>query len=133
MYHSTAIFSGLASLGLAAMIYYCTILSRPGGMARSEMLTMILMSLLVGIYPLAIISSVMALVSLVAGGVSLQSLMAGGLDLLSLGLVLVTFGVLRALVRASYRGHSSPTGVTPLEPRPHHSNSGKHRPMKLAA
>lgn len=118
MQHTAALVSSLASLGLIAAIYYCNILSRPGSWFRGDMLAMILLSLLTGIFPLAAGTSLIGLWQATHGGFSLAALGAAGVDLVSLGLVVASVALFAALVRATYRGHTAPTSITPLSPRP---------------
>ena len=68
MHHAAALLSSLASLGLVCAIYACNILSRPGSPWRSEILAMILLALLTGIFPLAATASLVGLWDVLTGG-----------------------------------------------------------------
>lgn len=132
MYHSVALAASLASLGLICAIYYCNILARPSSWLRSEMLAMILLSVLTGLFPLAVTASIAGFSRALSDGISVMALISGGADLAAVAAILASVWVFRALVKATYRNQVGPNNITPLTPRP--VDSGR-RPgnMKLAA
>lgn len=116
MEHTVALVASLASLGLVCAIYYCNILARPGSWLRGDMLAMILLSLLTGLFPLALAAGLAGLLNALSGGISAAAVLSAGADLTGLGAVLATVVVFRALVRATYRKQPVTTNVTPLTP-----------------
>lgn len=102
---------------LTASIYYCNILSRPQSWLRSEMLAMILLSLLVGLILLPLAGSVLVLIALVQAIPVAFHITDVALAALAVGGLVATVMVFRALVIATYRVERAPTGVTPLSPR----------------
>ncbi|SNT27028.1 hypothetical protein [Tropicimonas sediminicola] len=118
MHHAAILAASLGSLGLVCAIYYCNILSSPGSRLRGEMLAMILLSLLVGFFPLGLVGSVIGLANVLTGGFSLAVVLSAGADLVSLGAALATLVVFRALLKATNRRTHAPDNVTPLSPRP---------------
>lgn len=132
MLHTAALAASLTSLGLVCAIYFCNILSRPGSWFRGEMLAMILLSLLTGLFPLAFAASLAGLLGALTGGVTLAAFLSAGIDLVSVGAVIATMIMFRALVKATYRTASGPGTITPLTPRPPQAGSAS-RPLKKAA
>jgi hypothetical protein len=132
MHHSAAIFASLASLGLVCAIYYCNILSQAQSPARSEVLGMIMLALLTGLFPIAVGSALVGLWETVTSGFSLTALFASGVDLVSIGAIFATMVVFRMLVKATYRNMADPNNVTPLTPKPANLTSRPRR-MKRAA
>ncbi|TFL16012.1 hypothetical protein [Jannaschia formosa] len=118
MLHSVAIASSLVCLGLVCAIYYCNIYSRPGGWLRSETVAMILLALLTGLFPLALVAPLIGLWGALTAGVSMTALLAAGTDLASLAVVIVTIAVFRSLVKATHRNIGESASVTPFTPRP---------------
>lgn len=118
MLHSAAISSSLIALGLTCAIYFCNILSSQKSWLRSELIQMILLAVLTGVFPLALAATAAAMWQILSGGISLQALMSAGLDLVSLGAVIATVMVFMATLRATPRVPVKPTNVTPLKPRP---------------
>ncbi|SMX43099.1 hypothetical protein [Maliponia aquimaris] len=118
MLHSAALSSSLLALGLTCAIYYCNILSPQKSWLRSEMIEMILLSVLTGVFPLAASATAAAMWQVVSGGLSLQALLSAGFDLGSLAAVVATVMIFVATVRATPRTAVKPNNVTPLKPRP---------------
>jgi hypothetical protein len=94
-----ALVSSLACLALVAAIYSCNILSAPRSWLRGEMLAMILLSLLVSVFPIALAAT---------GVVAWQVFAGSGETSIAIGLIVVpisaaavaaTILVFRALVR----------------------------------
>jgi cation transporter-like permease len=131
MHHAAAIAASLASLGLVCAIYYCNILARPSSWLRSEMLAMILLSLLTGLFPLAVTAAIAGLWQALTGGISVIALVSAGADLAAVAAILASIWVFRALVEATYRIRVGPDNVTPLSPKPVNRNGGS--PQRIAA
>lgn len=129
MHHSVALAASLASLALICAIYYCNILSRPSSWLRSEMLAMILLSLLTGLFPLAVTAAIAGLWQALTGGPSVIALVSAGADLAAVAAIMVGVWVFRALVRATYRNRVEPDNVTPLSPKPVNRNGAPSRRM----
>ena len=128
MHHTAAIIASLASLGLVCIIYYANILSGPRHPLRSEMLGMILLALLTGLFPLAVVAALIGLSAALTGGISFAAVLAAGTDLLAILAILATGLVFRALVKATYRdAQGVPRVATPPAP----ANAG--RPPRKAA
>ena len=119
MHHTVALAASLASLGLICAIYYCNIRARPTSWLRGDMLAMILLSLLTGIFPLAVGASAAGLWLALTGGVSLVGLISAGADLAAVAVIAACIVVFGALVKATYRSKEDPNNVTPLSPKPH--------------
>ena len=115
MHHAAAILSSLGSLGLVCAIYACNILSRPGSPWRSEILAMILLALLTGIFPLAATASLVGLWEVLTGGLTVTALLAAGADLAAVAACVAAIWVFRALVRETYRA-PMPTGAAVPDP-----------------
>ena len=115
MHHAAAILSSLGSLGLVCAIYACNILSRPGSPWRSDILAMILLALLTGIFPLAATASLVGLWDVLTGGLTIAALVAAGADLVAVAACLAAIWVFRALVRETYRA-PAPTGTAVPDP-----------------
>ncbi|MGP1354957.1 hypothetical protein [Roseicyclus sp.] len=113
-----ALVSSLACLALVAAIYSCNILSAPRSRLRGEMLAMILLSLLVSVFPIALAATGVVAWQVVAGSGETSIVVAAIVLPVSAAAVAATILVFRALVRATYRGSSVPTNVTPLAPQP---------------
>lgn len=118
MLHSAAFASSLIALGLTCAIYYCNILSPQKSLLRSELLQMVLLSILTGVFPLAVAATAAAMWLIVSGGLSLQALMSASFDLVSLGAVVATVMVFIATLKATPQVPVKPHNVTPLKPRP---------------
>lgn len=118
MHHTVALASSLASLGLICAIYYCNIFARPSSWLRSEMLAMILLSVLTGLFPLAVTAAIAGLWQALTGGLSVIALISAGADLAAVAAIVVCVWVFRALVKATYRVKVEPNNVTPLSPKP---------------
>lgn len=116
MLHTASLVASLASLGLICAIYYCNLMSHPKSWLRSEMLAMVLLSLLVGIFPMALFGAPIALWQALTGGAVLERILSAGVDLVSIGAVLATLVVFRALVKGTYRTGRGPGNVTTLSP-----------------
>lgn len=125
--------AGLASLGLICAIYYCNILAPARSWLRSEMVAMILLSLLVGLFPLALGASVYDLWAAQAGGLSLSWLEQSGLNLAGLAASLATLMVLRATLKATWRNQGTGENVTPFPTRPVSPSPVAPRGLKKAA
>ncbi len=93
----------LACLGLCLAIYGCNLLSRPGSWLRSEMLAMILLSLLVGLYPIAAAGSLFVLLGVGAGPIEPATPAGPALGLLAAAAAVATAEVFRRLVSAGFR------------------------------
>lgn len=126
MHHTVALAASLASLGLLCAIYYCNILSSPSSPLRSEMLAMILLAVLTGMFPLALTATIMGLWQALTGGVSIRALVYAGADLAAVAALLAFVWLFRALVRATYRGRTSSGQQTPPAPRQVNSNGAPH-------
>lgn len=103
MHHTAAVIASVTSLGLICMIYYCNILSPKGSWFRNDIIAMILLALLTGLFPLAVTASLFGLWKVVAGGLSLNAILSAGADMLSIGAIVLGVWVFRALVTATYR------------------------------
>ena len=90
MNHLTAFAASLTSLGLMSAIYYCNILSPQRSWLRSEVLGMILLSLLTGLMPIALVASTLGLWRAFAGGVSMPAAVSAGFDLAGIVAVVAT-------------------------------------------
>ena len=97
MGHYTSFLASLSSLVLMAAVYYCNYLSDKGSWLRSEMLQMILLSLLTGIFCLAVPATVLGVVGVLTGGLSLATLTGSGLEIASIAMMGLTQGNLSAL------------------------------------
>lgn len=117
MLHSAALSSSLTALGLTCAIYYCNVQSPQKSWLRSEMIGMILLAVLTGVFPLAASATAAAMWQVVSGGLSLQSLLSAGFDIGSLAAVVATVMIFAATVRATPRTPVRPNNVTPLKPR----------------
>lgn len=121
MFLIATIATSLVSLALVSAIYYCNIRARPGSWLRGDMLAMILLAMLTGLYPPAAAATVVSLWKTVSGEFGLDAVLSAGVELASLAAVIATALVFRALVKATYRARRAPTTltpVTPLTPRP---------------
>lgn len=118
MHNTVAIAASLASLGLICAIYYANILARPNSPMRSEMLAMIFLSVLTGLFPLAVTATIVTLWQALTGGVSVVALLSAGADLVAVAAILASVWVFRALVKATYRTKAAPDTTTPLSPKP---------------
>lgn len=119
MHPHAALFVSLTSLALVSAIYYCNILSRTRSWLRSNMLAMILLSLLTGLLPLAIAAPAFLAWKLVTEGAGAEVLMTAAVELVSLATLIATGFVFRALVIATYRRRRAPTTATPRMELPH--------------
>ncbi len=110
--------ASVLSLALTATIYACNIRSHPTSPWRSDMLAMIVLALLTGILPIAVAGtgvlgwSLVSAASLGGAAITLGAIAA------SAALLVATFLVFRATVRATPRAAVLPPNVTPLTPRP---------------
>lgn len=128
--------ASLACLLLAASIFHCNIRSGARSWLRSDMLAMILLSLLVGLSPLPLAGAVMVPLTLLAvpseiGAVDLMLL------LVAWGAIAATAAIFRALIVATYRRETRATGLAPLPPRapqsPQRPTGGRPAPARRAA
>lgn len=103
MHHTVAIVSSLISLGLACALYACNVLTRPGSWLRNDMLAATFLSLLTGLFPLAVAATVAGLWQALTGGISLVAVLSAGADLVAVGAILTTTFVFRAVVKATHR------------------------------
>lgn len=113
MHHTVAIVSSLTSLGLACALYVCNVLTRPGSWLRSDMLAATFLSLLTGLFPLAIAATAVGLWQALTGGISLVAMLSAGADLVAVGAILTTAFVFRAIVNARHREVATLKGATP--------------------
>lgn len=111
MHHTVALLASLTSLGLVCAIYFCNITSRPQSWLRSEMLTMILLSLFTGVFPIAIFGAMAGIWSVISGGLSLAAVLGAGADLLAIAAIGATFVIFRATARASYHAYKNTANV----------------------
>lgn len=118
MLHTATLVASITALVCAMALYSIQLRPRHGGGDLSEFCGSLLLALLTGLMPMAIAGCLVGLWSVFRGGASLSALMSGGLDLVSLAGVVATGLVLRALVKATYRGGATPGKVTPFTPRP---------------
>ena len=105
-------------LGLTGAIYYVHHHARPGSWLKSELVSMVLLSVAVGIAPLAMFGPFVGLADTFAGGITASGFATAGMDLLSLALTAAAFLVYRALVRDAAKTWHGPANVTPFTPRP---------------
>ena len=131
MLHTAALIASVASLAIVCAIYYCNVLSGPGSWFRSELPAMILLSLLTGIFPAALVGGIVGLWGIAAGG-GANALLSAGADLVALACVAAAALVFRAIVRATYRSGHGPNNVTPLVPRPPAPPQGRVPARKAA-
>ena len=110
--------ASLGSLGLVCAIFYCNIIARPNSWLGSEMLAMILLSLLVEVYPVGLFGPVVGLWNVGTAGLSAASVVSAGADILGLCAAVATAVVFRSLVKATNRKERGPGNITPLSPRP---------------
>ena len=103
MIHTAALASGLASLGVVLALYACHVMSPRGSWVRGEVPQSILLSLLTGLFPLALGTSLTGLWLAVSEGLALSSVLEAGTDLVSLGAVLATIAMLRITLVAKAR------------------------------
>ena len=129
MHHTVALAASLASLGLICAIYYYNILARPSSWLRSEMLAMILLSVLPGIFPLAVTAAIAGLWQALTGSLSVIALVSAGVDLAAVAAIMASAWVFRALVKATYRNKVEPDNVTPLSPKPVNRNGAPSQRM----
>ncbi|THD71799.1 hypothetical protein E7681_16940 [Thalassobius vesicularis] len=129
MHNTVAIAASLASLGLICAIYYSNILARPNSPMRSEMLAMIFLSVLTGLFPLAVTATISALWQALTGGISVGAVISAGADLVAVAAILASVWVFRALVKATYRTKSTPDTTNPLSPKPVNLNGAPARKM----
>jgi len=121
MIHAAAFFSSLASLVLIFAIHACNNLVPRGSWLRAEVVTAILLSLLTGLYPIAVTAALTGLWQGVAGSLSggaALSPAAIGADLASLAAVIATALVFRHTLKAGAVRRRASDNVTPLTPRP---------------
>lgn len=132
MGHYTSFFASLASLTLMAVVYYCNYLSGKDSWLRSETLQMVLLSLLTGIFCLAVPATVIGIVQVATGGISLATVTNSGLEIGSIVMILATAAIFRKAVKRTNHSSSTPHNVTPLTPRPVAPNSGRGGMRKAA-
>lgn len=132
MHQTVTILASIGSLVLICAIYYINVMSSPHSWLRKEIATMVPLAFLVGIYPLALVGSIVQLSGVLNAGLSMNAVMLAGTDLLALALSLATIMVFRSLVKTTGRNAATPDNVTPLTPRPVHRGPTL-RPMKKAA
>lgn len=133
MHHTAALIASLASLALICAIYYCNRRAAETSWLKSDVLASVLLSLLVGLFPIALFAPFVGLWQLLQGGLSAGSAMTASGDILSLGACVLTAWLFRALVRARADSWRSPTNVTPLTPRPAGPATPTHSRLKKAA
>ena len=81
MLHTIALGAAIVSLGLLSAIYFCNFMSRPTSALRSEVVSMILISLLTGIFTLAVTATLVGFWFSLSGGVSMAALLDAGTDI----------------------------------------------------
>lgn len=118
MLHTAALFTGLASLALISLLYAIELHAPKHSALRDDSVLMIVVSLLIGAFTMAVAECLVGLRPLMAGGLSLETAVAAGSELVALAGVLLTMVVFRALVVAIRRRRVVPDNVTPLTPRP---------------
>jgi hypothetical protein len=130
MHHTAAVFASVTSLGLICMIYYCNILSPKGSWLRNDVIATILLSLLTGLFPLAVVASLFGLWKVAAGGLSPTAILAAGADMLAIGAIVTAYCVSRALVKATYRTR---TGLGPVLSAAHYPSDTSNTPLSRTA
>ncbi|MHA6346605.1 hypothetical protein [Roseivivax sp. CAU 1761] len=118
MIHTAALFASIASFGLICAIYFCNFMAPRGSWLRTEMLASILLSLLTGLFPLALAASLVGLWTALTGGVSLGAILSAGTDLVSIATVIATGLVFRRAVKATYGRPVEPDNVAPFPAPP---------------
>lgn len=106
--------ASLACLALMASIYYCNLLSGPKSWLRADILAMLLLSLLVGIFPAGAVGTVMVLIDTIAGLPQSLAISSLFLEMISIVALIGTVVLFRGLLRSIYGVVVEPTGVTPL-------------------
>ena len=133
MLHTIALGAAIVSLGLLSAIYFCNFMSRPTSALRSEVVSMILIALLTGIFTLAVTATLVGFWFSLSGGVSMAALLGAGTDIAAAAVVVACGLVFRAIVRRTYRTDSASATVTPLTPRPVNANGAPTRRRRMAA
>ncbi|MDF0603424.1 hypothetical protein P1J78_22080 [Psychromarinibacter sp. C21-152] len=129
MIHAAALFSSLASLGLICLIYACNVLAPRDSWLRAEWLASILLSLLTGLFPLALAASLTGLWGAISEGITLGAILSASADLTSLAATIATVVVFRAILKANAASRANPDNITPRPTKPHVAS----RVMKKAA
>lgn len=132
MGHYTSFLASLASLVLMAAVYYCNYISSENSWLRSGTLQMILLSLLTGIFCLAVPATIIGVLGVATGGLSLSTITNSGLELASIAMIVVTVALFRNAVQRTNRAYRTPHNVTPLTPRPAAPNTGRGSLKKAA-
>ena len=117
MQQTAALAASLGSLALVTGMYFCNIRARPASWLKSEVLAMILLALLTGLFPFACAMSLVGLWDLLFNAGPTSTAVAAGGNLASLAILVATIAIFRALVRATYR-QGVPDRVAPFTPRP---------------
>ncbi|MGK7652814.1 hypothetical protein ACSQ76_10500 [Roseovarius sp. B08] len=116
MIHAAALFSSLASLALAFLIYSCHVLASRDSRLRAEWLTSIFLSLLTGLFPLSLAASVTGLWDVFSAGITLDAIIAASADLASLATLTATVIVFRSMLKANAASRAVPSNIMPLPP-----------------
>lgn len=132
MHHAIALVASLTSLGLVCVLYYCSVHARPRSWLRGDMLAMILVAFLTGLFPLALISALLGLWGAISGVSSAASVLPAGADLASLGAIVATIVVFRALVKANSARLAEPANVAPPAPNAASPGSAPRKHRKAA-
>ncbi|SHJ39197.1 hypothetical protein SAMN04488012_108148 [Palleronia salina] len=109
MIHMTALFSSVAALVLAFAIYARTHPLRHSGWLRGEILFSILLAMLVGLFPMALITPLIGVWEIVTGVISAASTISVAADLVALVCAFAAVLVFRAAVRDAFRQGVQPT------------------------
>ena len=118
MLEEAALGASILCFALVCSTYFCNLLSDPRSWLRADVLSMILVSLLTGLFPFALAAALTGLWAAATEGLSGGAILDAGTDLAALGFVVATALVFRALVRETARRAREPAVVTPLTPAP---------------
>lgn len=118
MSHTTALVAALACLAVMSAIYFILVRSRRESGLGNELVPMILVPALIGLFVTAAAEGISGVRALLAEGLSMSAVLAGGADLVVIAALLLTVILFRALVVALRRKSADPGNVTPLTPRP---------------
>lgn len=124
--HLVVLVASLATLGLAAAIYYTNRLAAPSSRLRSDMLASILLACLVGLYPIAFFAPLAGVWEVLRRGGAGLTFGDLGSDLVSFSCAIAILLILRSLVRANARSWRGPSNVTPLTPTPPRRTGAKY-------
>ncbi|MBT8415815.1 MAG: hypothetical protein KJO42_00085, partial [Silicimonas sp.] len=113
MIHAAALFSSLASLGLICLIYAFNVQAPRDSWLRAEWFASILLSLLTGLFPLALAASLTGLWGVISEGITLVAILAASADLTGLAAIVTTVVVFRAILKANAASQDALDKITP--------------------